>query len=50
LSFEYHTEISVSAALMSTAANIRAAATMSRCRTTTWSRRPALNCAAAFPE
>src|SRR5215472_8572521 len=45
-----HTEISASATLMSIAANIRAAPTMSRCRTPTWSRSAALYCTSALPE
>src|SRR5215472_17540650 len=45
-----HTEISASAALISIAANIRAASTMSRCRTLTWSRSAALYCTRGLPE
>ena len=48
--FEYQTEISASAKLMSTAANMRAASTMSNFRTPTWSRSAVLNCTKARPE
>src|SRR5215472_15464957 len=42
--------MSASATLISTAANIRAASTMSSCRTLTWSRSAALYCTSALPE
>jgi hypothetical protein len=42
--------MSASAALMSAAANIRAASTMSRCRMVTWSRSAVLNIMIGLPE
>jgi hypothetical protein len=48
--FARHIVMIASATLMSTAANIRAASTMSRSRTVTWSRSAALYCTSALPE
>src|SRR5215831_11193886 len=48
--FACHTEIIASATLISIAANILAASTMSRCRTLTWSRSAKLYCTRGLPE